>query len=182
LNTHLNYLYIVDGLTGPPTAAHVHNGAIGTNGGVLLPINVPDPVGSGQFPIDGTVATTLLGGDTYLNVHTAANPGGEVRGQVRLGSLCNVNATEFVSYISELTVYPNPASETATVRFKSERAFEGKLTLTNLTGQQVSNQTIKVQAGETSVNIELKNWPAGFYFGQIKSTDGATLAFKLVKE
>jgi len=182
LNTHLNYLYIVDGLTGPPTAAHVHSGEIGANGGVLLPINVPNPVGSGQFPIDGDVVSALLSGDTYLNVHTAANPGGEVRGQVRLGSLCNVSATEFVSYVTGLTVFPNPASEAATVRFESELAFEGYLTLTNLTGQQVLIQKIKVEIGETAIPINLKDQPIGLYFGQIKSTDGNTIAFKLVKE
>ncbi|MBI1223742.1 MAG: CHRD domain-containing protein [Bacteroidetes bacterium] len=182
LNTNLDYLYIVDGLTGPPTAAHIHMGAIGVSGGVLKPLNVPMPVGSGQMAINGTFASTLLGGDTYLNVHTAANPGGEIRGQVHLGLLCLVNATDFVSYVSDMTVFPNPAGDEATVRFESAQAFDGQMVLTNITGQQVSSQNINVAVGETSVNISLKNWPTGLYFGQIKSTDGSTLAFKLVKE
>lgn len=182
LNTHLNYIYIADGLTGPPTAAHIHTGAIGVSGGVLTPLNVPMPVGSGQFPIDGTFASTLLGGDTYLNVHTAANPGGEIRGQVQLGLLCNATATDFVTYISDMTVFPNPVNDEATLRFESAQAFEGQMVLTNITGQQVSSQNINVALGETSVKISLKNWPTGLYFGQIKSTDGSTMAFKLVKD
>ncbi len=182
LNTELRYTYIVHGMSGAPTAAHIHTGAIGSNGGVLTALDEPDPLGSGQFSIDGVFASALAGGNTYVNVHTAANPDGEVRGQVRLGSLCNVSANDFVTYVSGLTVYPNPANEAATVRFESERAFDGQLVLTNLTGQHVSSQNIKVETGETSVNIPLNNWPAGLYFGQITSSDGSTLAFKLAKE
>lgn len=74
----------VSGLSGPATAAHFHGPAgPGQNAGVLVP--VPD-VKSGQFEGSATLnenqSKALLAGQTYFNIHTAANPSGELRGQV----------------------------------------------------------------------------------------------------
>ena len=71
------------GLTGPATAAHFHGPADpGANAGPVVPI--PNPAS----PISGTATLTdpqiadLRAGKWYLNIHTAANRGGEIRGQV----------------------------------------------------------------------------------------------------
>lgn len=72
------------GLTGPATAAHFHGPAIsGQNAGVVLPL-----LGSLASPITGSAMLTasqladLRAGKWYLNLHTAAHPAGEIRGQV----------------------------------------------------------------------------------------------------
>jgi len=73
----------VSGLSGPPTAAHFHAGEAGKNGGVVVPIAGVD---KGSFEGSATLtdaqAEELMAGKWYVNVHTAANKGGEVRGQV----------------------------------------------------------------------------------------------------
>jgi hypothetical protein len=66
------------------SAAHVHDGDIGTNGGVAFGLT---DMGDGMFMLDQTELTAglledLLSGEWYLNVHTPANPSGEVRGQI----------------------------------------------------------------------------------------------------
>jgi hypothetical protein len=70
-------------LTGPATAAHFHGpGDPGKNAGVAVPI-VPN-----TSPFEGTATLTdaqesdMMGGKWYVNVHTAANKGGEIRGQL----------------------------------------------------------------------------------------------------
>jgi hypothetical protein len=72
-----------ESLTAAPTAAHLHLGAVGVNGGIVVPLN---PTSANTFTGTGTLtpaqATALSSGGTYVNVHTAANPGGEIRGQV----------------------------------------------------------------------------------------------------
>lgn len=80
----LTYKVDYSGLTGPATAAHFHGPAApGANAGVLVPI--APPLAS---PISGTATLTdaqmadMLDGKTYANIHTAANPGGEVRAQM----------------------------------------------------------------------------------------------------
>lgn len=70
-------------LSGPPSAAHLHQGAVGVSGGIAVPLS---PAGTNTWTGGGTLSgpqlTALLAGNTYLNVHTSMNPGGEIRGQV----------------------------------------------------------------------------------------------------
>jgi CHRD domain len=88
LNTDTDvFTYHVEfsGLTGPVAAAHFHGPAAeGVNAKPQLPIKA-SPITS---PIDGKATLTaeqakdLADGKWYFNLHTAANPGGEIRGQV----------------------------------------------------------------------------------------------------
>ena len=74
------------GLTGPATAAHFHGPAEpGKNAGVAVPIFA---AAAAKTPFEGEATLTdaqaadLLAGKYYANVHTEANKGGEIRGQV----------------------------------------------------------------------------------------------------
>jgi hypothetical protein len=80
----LNWTVTYSGLSGPVTAGHFHGPAIsGQNAGVAVPLT-----GSLASPIKGTATLTagqvaeLKAGKWYVNLHTAANPNGEIRGQV----------------------------------------------------------------------------------------------------
>jgi len=83
----LTWTVTYSGLTGPATAAHIHGpAATGANAGVLVPL-VP---AGGNFanPIKGSATLTdaqisdLEAGRTYVNLHTADNKAGEIRGQL----------------------------------------------------------------------------------------------------
>ena len=80
----LTWKITYSGLSGPATAAHFHGpAAAGANAGVKLPIANP-----GTSPVEGSATLTdeqaadLMAGKYYINIHTAANAGGEIRGQV----------------------------------------------------------------------------------------------------
>jgi hypothetical protein len=104
--TTVNYTISYSNLTGNPTGAHIHVGAAGTPG----PIVVPYPAASlpantsgswsGSFTAAdvaaGTSGSTTIrvgnlddviaafkAGTTYTNIHTNANKGGEIRGQIQ---------------------------------------------------------------------------------------------------
>lgn len=74
------------GLSGPAMAAHIHCGAAaGANGPVAVPLgqapNLASPItGSGKMS-DAQFAD-LQAGKCYINIHTAKNKGGEIRGQL----------------------------------------------------------------------------------------------------
>jgi hypothetical protein len=74
----------VSGLSGNATAAHFHGPAEpGKNAGVLVPApGVTSGAFQGTATLTDAQAQALTSGQTYFNVHTQANPGGEVRGQV----------------------------------------------------------------------------------------------------
>lgn len=73
----------ISGLSGPATAAHFHAGEPGKNGGVVVPI-----AGADKGAFEGTATLTdaqaaeMMAGRWYVNVHTAANKAGEIRGQL----------------------------------------------------------------------------------------------------
>ncbi|AWL95005.1 MULTISPECIES: CHRD domain-containing protein [Bradyrhizobium] len=80
----LSWTVTYSGLSGPATAAHFHGPAeAGKNAGVALaiPNATASPV-KGEATLTDAQAADLLGGKLYVNIHTAANPGGEIRGQV----------------------------------------------------------------------------------------------------
>ncbi len=72
------------GLSGTPTAAHFHGPSTTLENApviVVLPAPLTSPF-KGQQTLTPEQATQFLGGLWYMNVHTPAYPGGELRGQV----------------------------------------------------------------------------------------------------
>jgi hypothetical protein len=80
----LTWKLTYSGLSGPATAAHFHGPAeAGKNAGVAVAIpNATSSPAEGSATLTDAQAADLTSGKYYINVHTAANPGGEIRGQV----------------------------------------------------------------------------------------------------
>ena len=96
----LVYFAFASGLTGDLTAAHLHLAPLTQNGPIVLPMNVlfgrfafgridasalVGPVSGDADPLDKMVAE-MTTGTSYVNFHTAQNPAGEIRGQVRVNT------------------------------------------------------------------------------------------------
>ncbi|HEX5213469.1 MAG TPA: CHRD domain-containing protein [Pseudolabrys sp.] len=72
------------GLTGAATAAHLHGPASeGKNAGVMVPISPTTSPLEGSATLNDAQAKALMDGEMYVNIHTAANKGGEIRGQLK---------------------------------------------------------------------------------------------------
>jgi hypothetical protein len=73
------------GLSGKAMAAHVHLGKKGKAGAVIVPLCGPCRSGqTGTVKITSSIEDGLEKGATYVNVHTAKNAAGEIRGQIKL--------------------------------------------------------------------------------------------------
>jgi hypothetical protein len=101
----VTYSVTVFNLPSGVTASHIHVGAVGTPGPVVVNFAPPVPA-SNDFTFSGTVKDTdfvlsasnaslgirsaddmfqaILGNNSYVNVHSSVNPGGEIRGQLLL--------------------------------------------------------------------------------------------------
>ena len=72
------------GLSGPATAAHIHGpAAMGANAAPVIPFKgkLKSPI-KGSAELTDAQAADLAAGNYYVNVHTAANKDGEIRGQI----------------------------------------------------------------------------------------------------
>lgn len=91
----IDYTINVSGLSGPSNGAHIHGpGAVGVDAGIIVGFDNLTAVTSGLLKTGSFTAATAAGvsfdsvlvlmrnGNAYLNVHTALNPGGEIRGQI----------------------------------------------------------------------------------------------------
>ena len=81
----LKWKLTFSGLTGAATAAHIHKGKPGVAGPVVVPLCGPCHSGeTGTAKISKAVIAALEGHNAYVNVHTAKNQGGEIRGAVKV--------------------------------------------------------------------------------------------------
>ena len=151
------------------TAAHVHTGAFGTNGAVL--VGLVDHGGHGHFTVpDNTILTqaqadALRAGGLYFNAHSAANPGGEIRGQIgrRVLLATATGAQEVASNASAATGRAFVTYDATT------RGIDGSITLTGMTATNAHihiaaagvNGPVAVSLTETSAGSGVWAVPAG---------------------
>ncbi len=118
----------------PATAAHIHTGAVGVNGGVTVPLTEAT-AGGGVWaaPADGILsdvqATALRDGTLYFNAHSTALPGGEIRGQIgrQVGYARLTGAQEVPAVTSPATGTGRVVIDPAT------RAISGGIQVTGIT-------------------------------------------------
>jgi len=122
------------GITG--TDAHVHEGAAGVDGSIIIGLN---DAGGGNWtvPSNATLSagqlTSFDGGGLYMNVHSTANPGGEIRGQLSITApvIMTVNlagANEVPANTSTATAWTTVAVDPVT------REVRGTIVTTGITG------------------------------------------------
>ncbi|MEZ5016404.1 MAG: CHRD domain-containing protein [Flavipsychrobacter sp.] len=157
-------------LTGSIQAAHLHNGALGTSGGVVIGIpsgSINGNVISGMFTgadLSDSLMNYLLEGSIYLNVHTTANPAGEVRGQVyktfREGYTYHINGAQ------EAPMVNSTASGTGMVSVdRDQTSAHYMMVVDNLTGFTAAHfhNNIAGQNGGVIYNLTPKYANGGIF-------------------
>lgn len=185
----LGFNISVNGLSGAITGAHFHFGGSGVSGPVVrdlgTSINGNNIVGywrtNDPSPLNDSLLTALLNGRIYLNVHTAANPGGEIRGQVLvregIGFYSNVNGSQEVPSVN--TTAKGTASYTL-----NDGGLAFSLTMNGLSGAPTGAHFHNAVAGMTGPVVRdiLSSLVNNSAMGVWKRSDASALTNALIAE
>jgi hypothetical protein len=185
----LRYRFTYHGLSGTLTAGgHFHTGAPGVPGPVVKAIASSGDPAAGTVggdwsssdatqPLTPALADSILAGKIYANYHTAANPGGEIRGQLAFptdaATGVDQDAANAPASFALFQNYPNPFNPSTTISFQLAEAGPVELTVYNLLGEQVAQLVNEVKApGMHSVSFGGIALASGTYFYQLRDGRG----------
>lgn len=93
----------------------------------------------------------------------------------------NILGNEEPLELSALAIYPNPATETARINISSGINGEADITVNDLGGRQLLQQTIKISYGTAETEIPVSSLKPGIYLIRVRLQDGSTITAKLVR-
>ncbi|MBC6698970.1 CHRD domain-containing protein [Hymenobacter puniceus] len=190
------------GLSGPAQAGHFHTGLRTQAGPVVFELtpffnSTTAPSAAEGFwqptgnaapnaarPFTARRALQFRRDSMYVNIHTATNPGGEIRGQVFRGAkdLAIVLSAQPAALVAEgFRTFPNPTRAAVGVSFEARRAGSGTLQITDLLGRTLVQQQLAVRAGTNQQTVALPGLAAGMYLLSIE-VEGSRLVSRIVKE
>jgi hypothetical protein len=151
------------------TAAHVHNGPVGANAPVIVPMT-QGPTGTWTVPADSVLTLAQVesfrAGNLYFNVHSAANPGGEARAQIG-------RQVFFATLAGAQETPPVTTSAAGTGRFIYDPAtarLSGTVTTTGLTGN-VAHLHAGAVGVAAPVALAMTGGPANWTLAEVTLTD-----------
>jgi hypothetical protein len=168
-------------LMGALTDAHFHDAPPGVNGPIVRSIigEFVSQTGDGVWkptdasPLTPALLASLLRGDLYVNLHTAAVPTGEIRGQIGSRSTVAVGPPVWSSPGIDLAQAPNPLTGRGRISFRLSRPAAVRLTLHDLSGAEVARLVDGWrEAGAQEVPLEAGRLPAGVYFYLLRTPEG----------
>ncbi|MEW5799220.1 MAG: CHRD domain-containing protein [Bacteroidota bacterium] len=168
---------LVGGLSGAVTVAHIHKGVPGQSGSPIIDLQITTD-GLVNTVEDSIMIQLLRGGGHYMNVHTAAFSGGEIRGDIipidgtDSGPNKVVELTNGISpnaYSLEQN-FPNPFNPTTTIRFSVPVSALTTVKVFDILGKEIATLVNGEQkSGQYEVQFNASSLSTGLYFYQMKS-------------
>lgn len=147
---------LVSNLSGAATMAHIHRGFAGDTGPILINLATDDGGSTWTVAADAAALTAdeiaaFNTGELYFNVHTEANPPGEIRGQINADlAVESISVTLDASQEIPAPVgVPDGASGIASVSVDDGGIVTATLGVSNLTGTATAAHIHRAFAGST---------------------------------
>ena len=180
-NTELDYSLIVNNLSGDATAAHIHGAAFGVSGSVLLPLLTPAPYSTGVLNVTGLIAGKIDSDGAYMNVHTDANSGGEIRGQIRRTLSCDINTGNVDVTGSDIQFRQSQSKDAIVLEIDLLRNTNLDFNMVNTDGKSVYNVKKNLVGGANHIEFSSQEFVGGFYLLQVKENGKNIKSFKWIK-
>ena len=179
----MHVMVTVNKLSSAFMGAHIHNGAPGVNGPVVFSMTDKwSNNGTFFYTTDGftpELAAMIQSGMAYVNVHTANNAGGELRGQVGKNPTCNISTRVKYSTITtqDASLYPNPTSADISLILEGN-GFEGATaSIFDVNGKLISTTKINSKVS----NLETATLSPGMYFVRVQG-ESVNQSLKFTKQ
>ena len=189
--TDLHFMWVADDIT--ITGVHFHNEAEGQNGPVIFDMTSMI-MNNGAFgywkstdTVPFTTAHSLMfrNDSVYINLHTSANPNGEIRGQVERGFYCfsiTTSVEENSIQPGSANAYPNPAFSNLTISYSGVKNQPGKISVSDITGRVVLSTDVLIEIGNNKNMIEVGKLSPGYYLISITSGGSTEVVLPMIKE
>jgi hypothetical protein len=185
LHTNVNISVVGDQLTGPLTQSHIHQGDIGTNGGVVADLtlfydeNVMTLYGA---TTDTALINAIRAGKDYINIHTDLHPSGEIRGQIVKDNLCTleVGIDPLAELVADVQLSPVPVIDQLQVTIDMVEPARLQMSIVDLMGRQLLTNYVDGFSGQNIFSVPTETLLPGFYSLVISNGEMAK-AFKFVK-
>jgi Cu/Zn superoxide dismutase len=185
-----HYMIAVDGLSGAVTAAHFHKAVKGENGGVMFPLASATGLygyWSQSTNPKFTVANSksFQGDSIYVVFHTAANPNGEVRGQViRNYKISSTTLTKIIDAVSvkSFKAFPNPIQDQVTLQISVDQAMTNQITVMDMLGRTVMQQKVDLIENQNEINLNFAHLNSGTYILRLVNDGKITVVATLIKQ
>jgi hypothetical protein len=187
----VHYMIAIDSLSGSASGQHFHSGAASASGLDIFTLNsFTNGISSGYWSdslLTGMLTRDLVrsfqAGNIYVNVHTANNPGGEIRGQVMNRAECErlVGFGEEPDFNASVNAYPNPFTGSLTLQINAANPETYTLRMFDARGKEILENEVRVNAGSSLINVELNGNSSGLYLLQLSNGGGQTLSKKLMR-
>jgi hypothetical protein len=186
--TDVHYLIAIDSLSGPATTQHFHSGVMGKSGNPIFGLNSFSNGVSMGFWSDTTTLTDSIvrifqSEGMYVNVHTTANAGGEIRGQIRNGAECErlVGIEPENRFYSNIVVYPVPFRNSMTVEIDALKNENVVLKLIDGQGKIVLINNASLHAGKNLIPVSIDAARPGLYMLQLTDRKGKIASQRVIR-
>ena len=161
------YHATIAGLNGTLSGSHFHT----TDGGaVIKPVTFVDSTTTGYWNMQDRMVDLALG-KIYLNVHSSINAGGEIRGNLKLGSGVTTSVRSVSEQVPTAFIlnqnYPNPFNPTTTISYQLPNNHYVTLKVYDILGKEVTTLVSEMkEAGNYNVQLSTNSYKlsSGIYF------------------
>ncbi len=194
---NIHFMLVASGLSGPVAGSHFHQAVAGVPGSILFQLDsFVTQLDSGvaisgywtdddAFAFDSTFANIFLSDSIYVNLHTSAFPGGEIRGQLIHGASCFFIHTGIQSNnidVKDFLIYPNPATSELNLQFTATENEQAGIVVSDIEGRELTRKNITALQGQNKTSVSLSALDNGMYLLRLYLSGNEAAIIKFIKQ